>query len=219
MSRIDAMKAAIDVWKAHPFFGVGMGTENFLIAAKPFVQDTLGRRLRGSQLLSGDARRSAESSPSCYTCICVSVLWRAWRSTRRLKKSNPEFLPYPRAIQLSMMAYLICSFTQPRYTFDFFYMIVMYAAVWHILEKSLVPQRVPASTLQSSYPRAAAGAAASLTSHISVLLRQNDPAYRHVCGRDNRAQICQLYHAAGLYAVLLTRRLWRIWSYWISPAP
>ena len=42
MSRIYVMKAAIDVWKAHPFFGVGMGTQNFLIAAKPFVQDTLG---------------------------------------------------------------------------------------------------------------------------------------------------------------------------------
>jgi len=144
MSRIATMKAAIEVWKTRPYFGVGMGTENFVLAAKPFVAGTAGQGFVVHNSYLEMLAQCGIFAFLLYVYMLCSVLWLAWRSSRRLEKTNPELLPYPRAIQLSMIAYLICSFTQPRFTFDFVYMIVMYAAVWYNLEKTFPQQRVPA---------------------------------------------------------------------------
>ena len=143
MSRIVVMKAAIDVWRTHPYFGVGMGTESFLAAARPFVEGTLGEGFVAHNSYLQMLAQCGIFAFLVYLFMLISVLWRAVRSARRLRKTNPEFVPYPRAIQLSMIAYMICSFTQPRYSFDFLYMIVMYAATWYNLEKNL-PQPIAA---------------------------------------------------------------------------
>ena len=143
MARIAAMKAAVQVWQAHPFFGVGIGSENFILAARPFIAGNVGSNIVVHNSYLQMLSQCGIFAFLLYMYMLCSVLWRAWSSARRLQKTNPEFLPYPRAIQLSVVAYLICSFTQPRYTFDFIYTIVMYAAVWYNLEKTLLPRRVP----------------------------------------------------------------------------
>ncbi len=143
MSRIVLMKAAVDVWKTSPYFGVGMGTNSFVAAAQPFVQGTIGQNLIVHNSYLQMLAECGIFAFLLYVYMMISVLWRAWRSSRRLRKTNPELLPYPRAIQLSMMAYMICSLTQPRYSFDFVYMIVMYAAVWYNLEKNLPQPAAP----------------------------------------------------------------------------
>jgi putative inorganic carbon (hco3(-)) transporter len=145
MSRIATMKAAVQLWRAHPYFGVGMGTENFVEAARPILANSrlgVGFVVHNSYLQM--LAQCGIFAFVLYIVLLFSVLWRTWRSSRRLAKSHPEYLPYPRAIQVSIIAYLICSFTQPRFTFDLIYIIVMYAAVWYNLEKSLPPERVPA---------------------------------------------------------------------------
>jgi probable O-glycosylation ligase (exosortase A-associated) len=143
MSRIVLMKAAVEVWRTRPFFGVGMGSESFMVAAEPFVEGTIGAHLVVHNSYLQMLAECGIFAFLLYVYMMVSVLWRAWRSSRRLKETNPDFLPYPRAIQLSMMAYMICSLTQPRYSFDFLYMIVMYAAAWYSIEKNL-PQEATA---------------------------------------------------------------------------
>lgn len=152
MSRIFVMKGAIQVWKTHPFLGVGMGTETFLLAVQPFVADTAGAGFVVHNSYLQMLAQCGIFAFLIYAFILLSTVWRSWRSGRRLKKTQPHFLPYPRALQLSIIAYMICSLTQPRYNFDFVYMIVMYGAVWYNLEKNL-PQPVgpagPRSALAS----------------------------------------------------------------------
>ena len=144
LSRIVTMKAAIQVWRLHPYFGVGMGTENFLAASRQFIKGDLGARniVHNSylQMLS----QCGIFAFLLYMYLLFSALWRVSRSCRRMAKTNPELLPYPRALQLSIIAYMICSLTHPRFAFDFIYMILMYSAVWYSLEKTLAPEQVPA---------------------------------------------------------------------------
>jgi O-antigen ligase len=152
MSRIVLMKAAVDVWRTRPFFGVGMGSKSFMVAAAPFVKGTLGENLVVHNSYLQMLAECGIFAFLFYMYMMISVLWRAWRSSRRLRKTNPEFVPYPRALLLSMIAYMICSFTQPRYSFDFLYMIVMYAAVWYNLEKNLPKPAAAPDPLASAAP-------------------------------------------------------------------
>ena len=75
--------------------------------------------------------------------LLVGAAWMMWRSSRRLARSHPGLEYYPRAIELSIIGFLVAGLTQPRATFDLIYLVAMYAAAWHSVEKHL-PSPTPA---------------------------------------------------------------------------
>ena len=148
MSRIVHNKVAVQVWLAHPLTGVGIGEENYFTASTPYLEsmgaeDIIGLVVHNSYLQM--LVHAGIFAALIHLFLFVGVTWMMWRSSRRLAVSHPGLEYYPRAIELSIIGYLVASLTQPRATFDFAYTVAMYAAAWYVIEK-----RLPAPSLASA---------------------------------------------------------------------
>jgi putative inorganic carbon (hco3(-)) transporter len=152
MSRIVVAKAALQVAAEHPWFGVGIGAVNFVAAAKPYMPPGSHNYIVHNSYLE-ILVHCGVFALIIFVYLLISTTWRSWRSARKWLNSRPDLYPYPRALQLSLTAYMIESIFHPRATFDFLYLILMFAAAWHTIERSLLqeqavvqpPLRVPLS--------------------------------------------------------------------------
>jgi probable O-glycosylation ligase (exosortase A-associated) len=141
--RLAMMDAAWNVFKTRPYFGVGLGERNFFAAARPFTGGIDQNLVVHNSYLQVLAHCGIFAF-LLYLYLLLYTLWYVTRSSRALRKTNPALAPFPRAIQLSLIGFMVCSLTQPRATFDFTYMILMYAAAWYAIEKRL-PKVQPAA--------------------------------------------------------------------------
>lgn len=147
MSRLVLNKVALQVWLEHPLTGVGIGEENFFQASVPFLKGVDSENLIGLVVHNSFLQILVHCGIGAlllYLLLFCGVVWAMWRSSRRLAVTHPGLEYYPRAIELSAIAYLVASLTQPRATFDFAYTVAMYAAAWYAIEKRLTAQDVPA---------------------------------------------------------------------------
>ena len=146
MSRIDLMKTAVKVWRDHPLFGVGLEDKDFFAASNPYL--AAGGLLGKDHVVHNSylwiLAQGGIFAFLAFMYMLFGAFWRMGRSARRLAKTHPDLQNFPRTLAYSLMAYSICSMTQPRATFDFLYMIVMYAAAWHAIERNL-PQGIESS--------------------------------------------------------------------------
>ncbi len=140
MSRIIHNKVALQVWLTSPLTGIGIGEENYFSASAPYLSAVDADSLIGLVVHNSFLQMLVHSGIVAlvlYVFMFVSVVWMMWRSSRRLARTHPELIYFPRAIELSVIGYLVASLTQPRATFDFAYTVVMYAAAWYVIEKRL----------------------------------------------------------------------------------
>ena len=139
MARIVVAQAALEVARDHPF-GVGLGAANFVAASKPYMPpDSEGFVVHNSYLEM--LVHSGIFAALIFTYMLLSTTVRTWRSARKWK-GRPDLYPFPRALQLSLIAYMIESLFHPRSTFDLLYLILMYAAAWYTIERSLPREQV-----------------------------------------------------------------------------
>ena len=142
MSRIFLMHAALRVWQDHPLLGAGYGQQNFYTASAPYVPDPEHPIVVHNSYLEVLAE-SGLFACFIYICLLASCLWGVWRSSRYFAKIRPELVFYPRAIQASLVGFLICSATQPRFQFDLTYYVLMYAAAWHNIAREVSTSTPP----------------------------------------------------------------------------
>jgi O-antigen ligase len=137
MSRIELMKIAPQVWRMRPWFGTGLGGPNFYIYSERVLPTELGRDhvIHNSYLQM--LVHGGIFAFLIFTYMVFGTLWRMARSASQMKKWRPELEAYPRAIEGSLVAFAVASLTHPRATFDFFYMVVAYAAAWHVISREL----------------------------------------------------------------------------------
>lgn len=138
LSRVHLMKAAVYVWQTHPWFGVGIDDEDFFAVANPYLyeHDYLGYNHIVHNSYLWLLAHTGVFTFLAFVVMLLSTMWRTWRSSRKYARmGHPELAAFPRALLLSLIAYTICSFTQPRATFDLLYMVIMYAGAWHVISR------------------------------------------------------------------------------------
>lgn len=155
MSRIVHNKLALQIWAEHPVTGIGIGLENYFVASTPYLRD-IGENNRVGLVVHNSYLQMLVHcglpAALIHLCLFVGATLMMWRSSRRLAVTHPGLEYYPRAIELSIVGYLIASLTQPRATFDFAYAVVMYAAAWYAIEKQLPPQTPTPVPVQYTAP-------------------------------------------------------------------
>jgi len=155
MSRIVHNKLALQIWATHPITGIGIGPENYFAASTPYLEEmseTGRERLVVHNSYLQMLVHCGVVAGLIYLCLFVSAAFMMWRSGRRLAVTHPGLEYYPRAIELSIIGYLVASLTQPRATFDFAYTVVMFAAAWYAIEKQLPLQSPTPAPVQDMAP-------------------------------------------------------------------
>lgn len=142
MHRVDLAIAALRVWKDRPVFGVGMGDMNFIIPSRNYMPGFSNRNVVHNSFLQMLVHCGIIAFV-LYMYLMFSTLFRMYFSARRMRKRLPQYEAYPRAIAISLAAYLFASLFHPRYAFDFAYMLVMYAACWMRFEPQLLQSAAP----------------------------------------------------------------------------
>jgi putative inorganic carbon (hco3(-)) transporter len=137
LSRLELMRVAPKVWAQRPWFGVGLGDRNFFLYSQAFLPTELGQKLVVHNSYLQILAHGGIFAFIIFNVMLFGTLWRVTRSAKRMRQRHPELEPYPRAIQASLVGFAVCSLTQPRATFDLFYMVISYAAAWHTIAATL----------------------------------------------------------------------------------
>lgn len=139
LSRVHLMKAAVYVWQTHPWFGVGIEDEDFFKVANPFLIEHgylgVDHVVHNSYLWL--LAQCGIFALVAFLYLLLSALLRTWRSYRKMARDHPGLDVFPQTLFQSLVAYMVCSLTQPRATFDFLYIILMYAAAWYVIAQNL----------------------------------------------------------------------------------
>jgi O-antigen ligase len=69
------------------------------------------------------------------------------RSAKRCRKIRPGLEAYPLGLQTSLVAFIVGSTFLSRVTFDFYYVLIMMAASWYLVEKSERFRKQPGPTI------------------------------------------------------------------------
>jgi O-antigen ligase len=142
------MKSAVHVWRSHPWFGVGLEDRDFTRYSDIYLRQN-GYIGEGHVVHNSFLWMLAHSGLFgflAFVYLLAGTLFYTFRSARKMAREAPELAIYPRILSQSLVGYLIGSMTHPRATFDFAYMIVMYAAAWWVVSNRL---KVRETTYQS----------------------------------------------------------------------
>jgi probable O-glycosylation ligase (exosortase A-associated) len=147
-SRIRYWKAATAMAKDYPLLGVGFGTYNW-VALSP---NYLGITNEKQHVIHNNYLQMAVDSGIFAFLILLwqiyfSIFWLG-RTAAMIKKTHPELLPYPKAMEASLIAYSVGSLFVSRTDYDFYYFLVMMVGCWYT-----VIQQLPAPATTSSEPK------------------------------------------------------------------
>lgn len=150
MSRITLARLALDIAKQRPLFGLGFGGQGFLnfqalhfprtphMVHNSFLQMLVDTGIFGFLLFAGLA--------------CWGIFWLGL-SARRMRRTNPGLEIYPYSIQTALIVYALASMVYPRAYFDFFYMLIVAAGLWHMISRTITP--APAAAAKPAVAAAA----------------------------------------------------------------
>jgi probable O-glycosylation ligase (exosortase A-associated) len=134
-SRVDFAKAALSMSKDYPAFGVGFGSDNYTILAPKYLGYNSGRVVHNTYL-----QMLVDSGVFAFAIYLAmlfgSILWLSF-SVRRTRREAPHLLPYPLAMQTSLIGFAVGSTFYSRIQFEPMYMVIMATAVWYMLSKDL----------------------------------------------------------------------------------
>jgi putative inorganic carbon (hco3(-)) transporter len=160
LSRIVLMKAAPRIWAMRPWFGVGLGDRNFFMYSSQVIPEEYAQNIVIHNSYLQMLVQAGIFAFVIFNYMLLSTLGRVWRAAGKMKREWPELEAFPRAIQFSLVGYMVCSLTQPRATFDLFYLVIAVAAAWHNVSGNLprpeAANRPQASTQLSPYGSVAA---------------------------------------------------------------
>jgi probable O-glycosylation ligase (exosortase A-associated) len=152
-SRIEQLKLAAQIWPKYPLFGVGFGGQNFQIVAAGIMGTDRSHVVHNSfvQILVDTGLIAF----IMYTGLIFGSIWWLGRSAKRLRKQAAGMETFPYAVQTALIVFAVASMAHPRAYFDFTYLLLMSAAAWWNIEKSLsfALQRAPAVQSVQPVPR------------------------------------------------------------------
>jgi probable O-glycosylation ligase (exosortase A-associated) len=155
-SRLKFWRGALAMAKDYPVFGVGYGTLNYVNLSRRYIDNEKGHVVHNNYL-----QMLVDSGVFALLLllyqIYFGIFWLA-RSARKIAKTHPELLPYPRALEASLTGYAVGSTFLSRTNYDFYYIIIMMVACWYTqyqdaLAGELKPERASAApTPQPAQP-------------------------------------------------------------------
>ena len=150
LSRLVFWKAALKMWQDHPLLGVGFGQANQQELISEYVDPewlvNVGREYH--VLHNTYLQVLVDSGLFAFLIFCAlmfGTLWWLGREVARLRVSDPAAVPYPAAIRAALAVFAVASTFHTRERFDFYYFLLMAAAVWY-----QVRFEVPASAPEAS---------------------------------------------------------------------
>jgi len=136
-SRLRYWKAATSMAMDYPVLGVGFGTYNW-VSLSPNYLGVVNER---QHVIHNNYLQMATDSGVFALLI---LLWQIWfsifwlgRSAKKIKKTHPELLPYPRAMEGALIAYSVGSLFVSRTDYDFFYFLIMTVGCWYTVTQQL----------------------------------------------------------------------------------
>jgi O-antigen ligase len=136
MSRQNLAVATFEMWKDHPWFGVGFGSK----VHSRMVSDYLG--YQDSHVAHNNYLQIMADTGiftfGIYALLLGGTIVTLGFSVRRVRRAAPGKEAYPAAIQASLIGFAIGSTFLSRVTFDLLYMVLMCAASWQIVERQLL---------------------------------------------------------------------------------
>lgn len=151
-SRFMYWDAAYRMWKDHPVFGVGFGSDNFMLLLPTY----LGFRDRHVVHNTYLQILADSGLPALLVYLALMLGTMVWlgRSAKRAMKIDPQLRVYPWAIQAALVAFAVGSMFLSRVTFDFYYILLMMAASWTVVLRKLeVPSLTKPIQASTARPR------------------------------------------------------------------
>jgi probable O-glycosylation ligase (exosortase A-associated) len=146
--RILYARGAIEMWRDYPLLGVGFGMLNQMAVWENYVPDATSER---PQVIHNTYLQMLVDSGTPALLIYLALLFGtiAWlgASAARARKRTPGLEAYPIALQGSLLAFAVGCIFLSRVKFDLTYILLMTAAVWYSVQRSL-----PASTGTTAAP-------------------------------------------------------------------
>lgn len=138
-SRLELAKGAVKVWLDHPLFGVGFGSTNFQKVIGQYIEREDNHVAHNTYLQI--AADSGTPALLVYVLILLGVIIRLGMSARRLKQRGlTELTSYPAGLQASLIGFALGSAFLSRVTFDFYYILIMTASSWFIVERTILTE-------------------------------------------------------------------------------
>lgn len=152
-SRIVYTKAAIRMWKDHPLFGVGFGTQNWVALSPKYlgVQDPHVVHNTYAQVLVD----SGIGTFAVYMLLLFGTLFRLETSLRNIRKVDPELEVIPKTLQASLLSFAVGSTFLSLVKFDILYFLLMICASWWTIYRNVMETARTASpaTAPPAVPR------------------------------------------------------------------
>jgi putative inorganic carbon (hco3(-)) transporter len=134
-SRIEQAAAAFAMWKDHPLLGVGFGRKNYSRLVGRYLGNSDNHVAHNSYL-----QMLADSGVFAfllYTGMLFGTIRWLGASYRRIKWHGPELSAFPAGIQCSLSAFAVGSTFYSFGEYDLPYILLMCAAAWWTLERSM----------------------------------------------------------------------------------
>jgi len=137
LSRLALAKGALRIWRDHPVTGVGFGSANFQRLISTYLERPDAHVAHNTYLQI--AADSGTPSLLIYLAIMFGTMWRLGMSAARMKGlERPDLAAYPLSLQLAILGFAVGSTFLSRVTFDFYYILIMAASSWFIVERSIL---------------------------------------------------------------------------------
>lgn len=137
-SRVEFAEAALKMAKDYPALGVGFGSDNYIILAPKYLGYNSGRVVHNTYLQM--LVDSGVFAFAIYLAMLFGAIFWLSVSIRRTRKVALHLLPFPLAMQTSLIGYAIGSTFYSRIQFEPMYMIIMATGVWFMLMRNYVPE-------------------------------------------------------------------------------
>lgn len=150
-SRIVLSELAFRIWQDYPFFGVGYGRDGFKLLAPQYGYS-------GDSLVAHNSftQTLVDSGIFAFLFYVVlmfgTILWLG-RSASRMSVVAPGLALYPASLQIGLIAFAVTSTFASKENFDFYYMLLMAAAAWYQIAKTVEPEEpAQAELLEETSP-------------------------------------------------------------------
>lgn len=142
LSRLAYASAAFRMWQDYPLFGVGFGTENQMRLWPQYVDEQFRDK---AQVVHNTYLQMLADSGMFAFLIHTLLLWGSvlamGRSATRLdRQGRADLATYPLLLQASLAGFGVGSLFLSRVMFDFYYLLLMCAASWQIIERTLAEE-------------------------------------------------------------------------------
>ncbi len=156
-SRLTHFKAAPKMWRDYPLLGVGFGNENYMALELDYIPEDehpgVVLKIHNSYLQM--LVDSGVFAFLLYMFLLVGMIIALQLSARRCRKYYPDMILYPHALQIPLIAYAQFSLTGGRERYEFYYLLLMTAVAWLLIEKKLPRVSSPptqATRLEAAFP-------------------------------------------------------------------